>query len=71
MPARGEIYDEWAHCHHFELYDDVPAVLGALAAAGVRIGLISNSHRCLESFQEHFDLRGRHCRRRSRRRSTA
>ena len=22
-----EIYDEWAACHHFEMYDDVPAVL--------------------------------------------
>ena len=26
--------------------------------AGVRIGLISNSHRCLASFQSHFELRG-------------
>ena len=24
-----EIYDEWAACQHFELYDDVPAVLRA------------------------------------------
>ena len=23
----AEIYDEWAACHHFELYDDVPAAL--------------------------------------------
>jgi len=53
-----EIYDEWAACRHFELYDEVPAVLRALADGGVRIGLISNSHRCLESFQSHFELRG-------------
>ena len=31
---------------------------GELAAAGVRIGLISNSHRCLASFQSHFELEG-------------
>jgi putative hydrolase of the HAD superfamily len=52
------IYDEWAACQHFELYDEVPQVLRELAAAGVRIGLISNSHRCLASFQTHFDLQG-------------
>jgi HAD superfamily hydrolase (TIGR01662 family) len=53
-----EIYDEWSSCEHFELYKEVPAVLAALSTAGVRIGLISNSHRCLESFQAHFELRG-------------
>ena len=31
--------------------------LRALTEAGVRIGLISNSHRCLDSFQSHFELR--------------
>lgn len=53
-----EIYDEWAACQHFELYDEVPQVLRVLAASGRRIGLISNSHRCLESFQSHFELGG-------------
>ncbi len=53
-----EIYREWAACQHFELYDDVPEVLKALAAAGLRIGLVSNSHRCLASFQTHFELQG-------------
>ena len=53
-----EIYREWAACRHFELYDEVPAVLGELAAAGIRIGLISNTHRCLASFQSHFELQG-------------
>jgi putative hydrolase of the HAD superfamily len=53
-----EIYAEWAACQHFELYDEVPAALRTLAAAGIRIGLISNSHRCLASFQSHFELQG-------------
>ena len=53
-----EIYAEWAACQHFALYDEVPAALRALAAAGIRIGLISNSHRCLASFQSHFELQG-------------
>ena len=53
-----EIYREWAACQHFELYDDVPDVLRELSAAGLRIGLISNSHRCLASFQSHFELQG-------------
>jgi putative hydrolase of the HAD superfamily len=53
-----EIYAEWAACHHFQLYDDVPGVLRALHASGIRIGLISNSHRCLASFQSHFELQG-------------
>src|SRR5471032_3075402 len=53
-----EIYAEWAAFQHFELYDDVPDVLREIAAAGLRIGLISNSHRCLASFQSHFELQG-------------
>jgi HAD superfamily hydrolase (TIGR01549 family) len=53
-----DIYEEWAACQHFELYDEVPHVLRQIAAAGVRIGLISNSHRCLASFQTHFELQG-------------
>ena len=53
-----EIYREWAACQHFELYDDVPAVLRQLTDAGIRVGLISNTHRCLASFQSHFELQG-------------
>jgi HAD superfamily hydrolase (TIGR01662 family) len=53
-----EIYGEWAACRHFELYDDVPATLRQIARQGLRIGLISNSHRCLASFQSHFELEG-------------
>lgn len=53
-----EIYAEWAACQHFELYEEVPDVLRALTDSGIRIGLISNSHRCLASFQLHFELQG-------------
>ena len=56
--AAREIYDEWATNQHFELYDDVDPVLRAVAARGLRIGLISNSHRCLASFASHFALEG-------------
>jgi HAD superfamily hydrolase (TIGR01662 family) len=52
------IVDEWAACQHFFLYDDVTPVLRDLAARGLKIGLISNSHRCLASFQQHFELHG-------------
>jgi HAD superfamily hydrolase (TIGR01662 family) len=51
-----EIYVEWASNHHFELYDDVPEALAALTAAGIRVGVISNSHRPLEAFLSHFEL---------------
>ena len=57
-PCAAEIYQEWALCEHFLLYDDVPASLEALAARDIVIGLISNSHRCLDAFQEHFELNG-------------
>ena len=53
-----EIYEEWAACQHFFLYDDVTPALQELAARGIKVGLISNSHRCLESFQQHFELQG-------------
>jgi putative hydrolase of the HAD superfamily len=56
--AAREIYDEWAACRHFTMYDDVPDVLRDIHAAGIKIGLISNSHRCLASFQTHFELEG-------------
>ena len=66
MGGRGEgldacarqIYDEWAANQHFHLYDDVTDTLQALARRGLRLGLISNSHRPLESFLDYFDLQG-------------
>ena len=53
-----EIYDDWAEHHHFSLYDDVAETLEALHGQGLRLGLISNTHRCLASFQSHFALDG-------------
>ena len=53
-----EMYLEWAACHHFHLYDDAEAVLRELAARQLKIGLISNSHRSLDDFVEHFQLHG-------------
>jgi len=53
-----EIFKEWAVCRHFFLYDDVAAVLRELAGRGIKIGLISNSHRSMASFEEHFELDG-------------
>ncbi len=56
--AARAIYTEWAACHHFMLYDDVGEVLRGLHASGLKMGLITNSHRCLSSFQRHFALEG-------------
>lgn len=56
--AARDIYDQWAACHHFSLYDDVVDVLRQLHESGLKIGLISNTQRCLISFQRHFDLLG-------------
>ncbi len=55
-PCASEIYDEWARCQHFALYEDVQPAMKELHAAGLRIGLISNTHRCLASLQSHFEL---------------
>lgn len=53
-----EMYQAWAACHHFHLYDEVEAVLSELVARNVKIGLISNSHRSMDEFVEHFRLQG-------------
>jgi putative hydrolase of the HAD superfamily len=58
IAAAREIYDEWAACHHFSMYEEVPEVLRALHADGYLIGLISNTHRSLETFEAHFELDG-------------
>jgi len=55
-PCAREVYDEWAACRHFSLYDDVRPALRGLHERGLRLGLISNTHRCLDSFQSHFEL---------------
>lgn len=51
-----EIYDQWSVNHHFEMYDDVAPVLETLQKRGITVGLISNSHRSLDAFREHFSL---------------
>jgi HAD superfamily hydrolase (TIGR01509 family) len=53
-----EIYDQWSVNHHFELYDDVAPVLTQLSQSGLIVGAISNSHRSLDAFCEHFSLGG-------------
>ena len=53
-----EIFLDWAEHRHFSLYPEVPDALRRLHAQGVRLGLISNTHRCLTSFESHFELNG-------------
>jgi len=56
VAAAERIYEQWAANHHFEIYDDVAPVLEALAARGLRLGVISNTHRSLDAFAAHFNL---------------
>lgn len=56
VAAARRIYEQWAANHHFELYDDVHETLMTLAKRDFIIGVISNSHRSLEAFKEHFRL---------------
>ena len=56
--AARELFEAWAEHEHFDLYDDARDTLVDLAARGIRLGVISNSHRCLQSFQSHFALDG-------------
>jgi HAD superfamily hydrolase (TIGR01662 family) len=56
--AARELIQEWAEHRHFTLYPEVSDALRALQAMGVRLGLISNTHRCLTSFESHFALDG-------------
>lgn len=58
VAAARDLYDAWPGCHHFTLYEEVPEVLRALHADGFTIGLISNSHRSLATFESHFELHG-------------
>jgi HAD superfamily hydrolase (TIGR01662 family) len=55
-PAARRIYEQWATNHHFEMYEDVAEVLAGLAQRGFTVGAISNSHRSLKAFTEHFQL---------------
>jgi putative hydrolase of the HAD superfamily len=51
-----EITRAWELHENFELYDDVPGALAALRAAGLRIGLVSNSSRDVREFAMHHGL---------------
>jgi len=51
-----EITRGWERHENFELYDDVPDALAALRAAGLRIGLVSNSARDVHDFARHHGL---------------
>jgi putative hydrolase of the HAD superfamily len=51
-----EITRGWERHENFELYDDVPEALAALRAAGLRIGLVSNSARDVHEFARHHGL---------------
>ena len=56
VAAAREIYAGWAANHHFEMYDDAAPVLRSLKERGLIVGVISNSHRSLDAFQEHFAI---------------
>jgi HAD superfamily hydrolase (TIGR01662 family) len=51
-----EITRGWERHENFELYDDVIPVLGELRAAGLKIGLVSNSARDVRAFARHHAL---------------
>ena len=51
-----DIYDQWALSEYFLLYNDVKPTFVELYESGYLIGLISNTHRCLDSFQDYFGL---------------
>ena len=52
----AEIVRRWEIHANFDLYDDAIPVLEALRSHGLRIGLISNGQRDLESFARHHAL---------------
>jgi HAD superfamily hydrolase (TIGR01509 family) len=58
VKAAREIYSQWAVNHHFEMYDDVAPTLRQLQSRGLIVGVISNSHRSLDAFRDHFELGG-------------
>jgi HAD superfamily hydrolase (TIGR01549 family) len=50
------IVDEWSRCENFSLYDDVKPCLERLRAAGLAVGLVSNTNRDLGEVLESFAL---------------
>jgi len=51
-----EITRGWERHENFELYDDVSEALATLRAAGLRVGLVSNSSRDVQDFARHHGL---------------
>jgi len=51
-----ELTSRWQHHENFELYEDVLPVLDELRAAGLKIGLVSNSARDVREFAVHHAL---------------
>jgi HAD superfamily phosphatase (TIGR01668 family) len=51
-----ELTGRWAAHENFELYEDVLPVLEELRAAGLRLGLVSNSARDVREFARHHAL---------------
>jgi HAD superfamily hydrolase (TIGR01662 family) len=51
-----EITRGWEQHENFEIYDDVPETFAAIRAAGLRIGLVSNSARDVREFARHHGL---------------
>jgi putative hydrolase of the HAD superfamily len=51
-----ELTSRWALHENFELYEDVQPVLEELRAAGLKLGLVSNSARDVREFARHHAL---------------
>ena len=51
-----EMTRAWEHSENFELFEDALPVLAELRAAGLRIGLVSNTGRNLDRFVAHHGL---------------
>ena len=50
------ITDGWLHSENFELYEDVLPVLALLRERGIKVGLVSNTSRDLDTFVRHHGL---------------
>jgi HAD superfamily hydrolase (TIGR01662 family) len=56
MTVALELTSRWEHHENFEVYEDVQPALEALRAAGLKIGLVSNSARDVLDFARHHAL---------------
>jgi HAD superfamily hydrolase (TIGR01662 family) len=54
--AAVAITDGWLESENFEVYEDVQPVLARLRDAGLKIGLVSNTSRDLDTFVRHHSL---------------